>query len=84
MRITTAAGSEVGELETSIQVRPGTGLIPHGFGLIYDGSVYGLNVNRLTSSAHRDPLGTPLHPYVPCRVEALSPQETEDAGTFTA
>ena len=70
VRVTTTAGSEVGELEVSDQVRQGTVLIPHGFGLLYDGSVYGINVNRLTQNTHRDPLGTPLHRFVPCRVEA--------------
>lgn len=71
VRVTTATGAETGELEVSDQVRPGMVLIPHGFGLIYDGTVYGLNVNRLTGSNHRDPLtGTPLHRFVPCRIEA--------------
>ncbi|HHO76826.1 MAG TPA: molybdopterin dinucleotide-binding protein [Deltaproteobacteria bacterium] len=71
VKVTTEAGSEVGELQISEQVRMGTVLIPHGFGLIYDGSVYGINVNRLTKNTHRDPLGTPLHRFVPCRIEAL-------------
>ena len=70
VRVTTAAGSETGELQVSVQVRQGMVLIPHGFGLIYDGKVFGFNVNRLTMNTHRDPLGTPLHRYVPCRVEA--------------
>ena len=70
VRVITAAGSEVGELQVSDQVRPGTVLIPHGFGLAYDGKVFGINVNRLTKNTHRDPLGTPLHRFVPCRVEA--------------
>jgi anaerobic selenocysteine-containing dehydrogenase len=71
VRVTTQAGSASGELEVSDQVRPGTVLIPHGFGLEYEGRVHGLNVNRLTSAVHRDSLaGTPLHRYVPCRVEA--------------
>jgi anaerobic selenocysteine-containing dehydrogenase len=70
VRVTTEAGSEVGELQVSAQVRRGTVLIPHGFGLIYRGKVYGINVNRLTKNTHRDPLGTPIHRYVPCRVEA--------------
>jgi len=70
VRVTTAAGSETGELQVSVQVRRGMVLIPHGFGLIYDGKVFGFNVNRLTMNTHRDPLGTPLHRYVPCRVEA--------------
>jgi anaerobic selenocysteine-containing dehydrogenase len=71
VRVTTEAGSEIGELQVSDQVRRGMVLIPHGFGLIYDGKVFGLNINRLTKSTHRDPLGTPLHRYVPCRVEGV-------------
>jgi anaerobic selenocysteine-containing dehydrogenase len=70
VRVTTEAGSELGELQITDQVRPGMVLIPHGFGLINDGKVYGINVNRLTQNTHRDPLGTPLHRYVPCRLEA--------------
>ncbi len=70
VRVTTAAGSQTGELEVSHRVRQGTVLIPHGFGLIYNGTVYGINVNYLTKPMHRDPLGTPIHRFVPCRVEA--------------
>lgn len=72
-RVTTAAGAEVGEIQVSGQVARGMVLIPHGFGYTFRGEVYGLNVNRLTSGAHRDPLGTPLHRYVPCRLEAVDP-----------
>jgi anaerobic selenocysteine-containing dehydrogenase len=71
VRVTTAAGSEVGELQVSEQVRKGTVLIPHGFGLIYGDKPYGINVNRLTKGANRDPIGTPLHRFVPCRIEGL-------------
>ncbi|MCG8564173.1 MAG: molybdopterin-dependent oxidoreductase, partial [Desulfobacterales bacterium] len=71
VKVTTAAGSETGELEVGEDVRPGTVLIPHGFGLNYQGEVFGMNVNRLTRNTHRDFLGTPIHRYVPCRVEAL-------------
>ncbi len=69
VQVVTEAGKAVGELQVSKQVRKGTVLIPHGFGLIYDGGVYGINVNRLTKNTHRDPLGTPLHRFVPCRLE---------------
>jgi anaerobic selenocysteine-containing dehydrogenase len=69
VKVTTRAGSDIGELQVSQQVREGTVLIPHGFGLIYADTVYGINVNRLTQTTHRDPMGTPLHRYVPCRVE---------------
>lgn len=68
VRLTTEAGDATGELEVSEAVRQGTVLVPHGFGLIYGGEVYGINVNDLTQSTHRDPLGTPLHRFVPCRV----------------
>jgi anaerobic selenocysteine-containing dehydrogenase len=71
VRVTTAAGSAAGELEVSTQVRPGMVLIPHGFGLFYGGKTYGINANCLTKNTHRDPLGTPLHRFVPCRVEAV-------------
>lgn len=71
VRVTTEGGSVVGEMEVSGQVRQGTVLIPHGFGLEYDGKIYGINVNRLTKNTHRDPIGTPLHRYVPCRVESM-------------
>ena len=72
--VTTEAGSETGELQTTRQVRQGTVLIPHGFGLDYDGKVFGINVNRLTKNTHRDPIGTPLHRYVPCRLEPAAPE----------
>ncbi|SHO53482.1 molybdopterin-containing oxidoreductase family protein [Desulfopila aestuarii] len=68
--VTTEAGSEAGELEITDQVRAGTVMIPHGFGLLYDGKVYGVNVNRLTKNTNRDRFGTPLHRYIPCRLEA--------------
>jgi len=70
VKVTTEAGSETGELQLSDQVRKGTVLIPHGFGLIYGDTIYGLNVNKLTKNTHRDQLGTPMHRFVPCRVES--------------
>lgn len=71
VRVTTEAGSEMGELEITEQVRSGTVMIPHGFGLLYDGKVYGINVNRLTKNTNRDRFGTPLHRYIPCRIHAI-------------
>ena len=71
-RITTEAGSAEVEVEVSNSTRKGQVIIPHGFGLIYDGKIYGVNVNRLTRNTHRDKFAaTPLHRYVPCRVEPL-------------
>jgi anaerobic selenocysteine-containing dehydrogenase len=70
VRVTTEAGSEEVELEVDEASRRGTVIIPHGFGLVHRGKAHGANVNRLTKNTHRDPLaGTPLHRYVPCRVE---------------
>ena len=70
-KITTEAGSETGEIQISEQVGIGMVLIPHGFGYTYKGKIYGINVNRLTKNTHRDPIGTPFHRYVPCRVDKL-------------
>jgi len=71
VKVTTQAGSEAIELEITDTARPGHVVIPHGFGLVYNGVKYGVNVNRLTKNTHRDQFGTPIHRYVPCRVEAL-------------
>jgi anaerobic selenocysteine-containing dehydrogenase len=73
VKIVTEAGSETIEAELSDATRKGQVLIPHGFGLVQNGKAYGINVNRLTKNAYRDRLAaTPLHRYVPCRVEKLS------------
>jgi anaerobic selenocysteine-containing dehydrogenase len=71
VRITTEAGSEEIELEITDTARKGHVAIPHGFGLVYDGKKYGANVNRLTKNTNRDQFGTPIHRYVPCRVEKM-------------
>ncbi len=71
VKVTTEAGSEQIELEITDTARKGHVVIPHGFGLVYNGVKYGVNVNRLTKNTHRDQFGTPMHRYVPCRVEAI-------------
>jgi anaerobic selenocysteine-containing dehydrogenase len=71
VRIITEAGEETIEVEVTEAARKGQVVIPHGFGLVYNGVKYGVNVNRLTKNTHRDFVGTPLHRYVPCRVEAI-------------
>ncbi len=71
VRVTTEAGMEEIELEITDTARKGHVVIPHGFGLVYNGVKYGANVNRLTKNTHRDQFGTPIHRYVPCRVEAM-------------
>jgi anaerobic selenocysteine-containing dehydrogenase len=72
VKVITEAGEVAIELQVTEKTKPGFVTIPHGFGLEYKGKVYGANVNRLTKNTHRDRLaGTPLHRYVPCRVEAV-------------
>lgn len=76
VRIITEAAQEIIELEVSDEIRKGQVLIPHGFGLRYKGNVHGVNVNRLTKNTHRDRIAaTPLHRYVPCRVEKIGATE---------
>ncbi|WP_052304326.1 molybdopterin dinucleotide binding domain-containing protein [Desulfosporosinus orientis] len=73
VKVTTEAGTVEIELETTEVTRPGMVIIPHGFGLEYNGETYGVGVNRLTKNTHRDRVaGTPLHRYVRCKVEAVS------------
>ena len=71
VRVTTEAGEETIEVEISPDTRKGHVIIPHGFGLVYDGVKYGANVNRLTKNTNRDQFGTPMHRDVRCRVEAV-------------
>lgn len=70
--LTTEASSVEIELEITGETRKGQVLLPHGFGLKYNGVEHGVNVNKLTKSSHRDRFAaTPLHRYVPCRVEKI-------------
>ncbi|MBW2456296.1 MAG: molybdopterin-dependent oxidoreductase [Deltaproteobacteria bacterium] len=69
-RVSTEAGQVTIEVELTDQTRPGMVLMPHGHGLVHDGVQTGVNVNLLTQSTHRDGIAaTPLHRFVPCRVE---------------
>jgi anaerobic selenocysteine-containing dehydrogenase len=73
VRIVTQAGSEEIMLQITDTMRVGHVMMPHGFGLIHAGVKNGPNVNRLTKNINRDPIAaTPLHRFVPCRVEAVS------------
>ncbi len=72
VRVTTKAGSVEIELEVTDQTCKRYVVIPHGFGLEYQGKTYGANANRLASSDNRDRFaGTPYHRHIPCRVEAV-------------
>jgi anaerobic selenocysteine-containing dehydrogenase len=60
-------------VELSDAPQQGTVVLPHGFGLVYEGKPYGVNVNQLTKNTHRDRMtASPLHRYVPCRIEIES------------
>lgn len=72
VRVTTEAGAVEVPLEVTEDERVGHVSLPHGFGLEHGGEAFGANVNRLTKGSHRDAFGTPLHRYVPCRVEAVA------------
>lgn len=69
VRVITEAGEEKIEAEVTTDTRKGQVIIPQGFGLVYDGFKYGVNVNNLTKNTNRDFVGTPMHRYVPCRIE---------------
>jgi len=72
VRVKTEAGEEMIELQVTGNARAGYIMIPHGFGLVHQGKIYGANANRLAKNTHRDRIAaTPLHRYIPCRVEAL-------------
>jgi anaerobic selenocysteine-containing dehydrogenase len=67
--------TEASQVEVPVEVSAipprGTVVLPHGFGLVYGGETYGVNVNQLTKNTHRDRMtASPLHRYVPCRIEA--------------
>ncbi|MBF0477324.1 MAG: molybdopterin-dependent oxidoreductase [Deltaproteobacteria bacterium] len=67
--LTTAAGQVTIPAEISDIPARGVVVIPHGFGMLFNGREHGVNVNTLTSAKHRDRIAaTPLHRYVPCRV----------------
>jgi anaerobic selenocysteine-containing dehydrogenase len=69
--VTTEAARVKIPVEISDIPAGGSVIIPHGFGMIYDDKEYGVNTNLLTKNTHRDRIAaTPLHRYVPCRVEA--------------
>lgn len=71
VRVITEAGEITIEAELTEATRKGQVIIPHGFGLVHAGTVYGVNVNRLARNTYRDRFAaTPLHRYVPCRIEA--------------
>jgi anaerobic selenocysteine-containing dehydrogenase len=71
VKVITDAGEEAIELQVTDTTRLGYIMMPQGFGLVYQRRTFGANANRLAKNTHRDPIaGTPLHRYVPCKIEA--------------
>jgi anaerobic selenocysteine-containing dehydrogenase len=71
VKIFTEAGEETIQVQVTRYTRPGYLMIPHGFGLVYNGQTFGANANRLAKNTHRDRIAaTPLHRFIRCRVEA--------------
>lgn len=75
VRVTTAGGSLLTNVEITDTVQPGHVTLPNGLGVDYpadDGTTVstGVPTNELTSIGHQDPFaGTPWHKHVPARVE---------------
>lgn len=71
VRVTTRVGSIELPARVNHETRPGSVWMPHGFGFIIKGKPGpGVNVNLITDSQDIDRFaGTPIHRYVPCRVE---------------
>jgi anaerobic selenocysteine-containing dehydrogenase len=70
VKVTTEAGWVTIEVEVTRATRRGYVIMPHGFGLVHQGKVFGANANRLAKDTHRDRLaGTPFHRYIRCRME---------------
>jgi anaerobic selenocysteine-containing dehydrogenase len=73
VRLVTRRGSAVAVAEIDDAMQPGHVSLPNGFGLdTPDGARVGVAPNELTTSAHRDRFaGTPLHKFVPARIDKL-------------
>jgi len=80
VRVTTATGTVEVPVEPTDRMRSGHISLPNGFGLDTTGTsridlagqVGGVAANELTTVRDRDPwAGTPLHKFVPARVESL-------------
>lgn len=72
VKITTKAGYITAPTEFTYQTARGYAMIPHQFGLTFEGKTYGAGANELTKEEDRDKLtGNPYIRYVPCRIEKM-------------
>ena len=72
VRVSTNKGSLIIPVEITWQTSRGYCLIPHHFGLSYEGKVYGTHINYLTDHRDIDEMtGNARWRYTPCRVEKV-------------
>ena len=72
VRVTTRKGSITVPVEITWQTAPGYCMIPHHFGLQYEGRAHGMHINYLTDHQDLDELtGNAKWRYTPCRVEKI-------------
>lgn len=72
VRVSTNKGTITVPVEITWQTAPGYCLIPHHFGLSYEGKAHGMHINYLTDHKDIDELTGNSHwRYTPCRVEKL-------------
>jgi len=72
VRVTTNKGSITVPVEITWQAAPGYCMIPHHFGLQYEGKAHGMHINYLTDHRDLDELtGNAKWRYTPCRVEKI-------------
>ena len=72
VRVTTNKGSITVPVEITWQTAPGYCMIPHHFGLQYEGRSHGMHINYLTDHRDLDELtGNARWRYTPCRVEKI-------------
>ena len=72
VRVSTNKGSITIPVEITWQTSRGYCMIPHHFGLSYEGKAHGMHINYLTDHQDLDELtGNARWRYTPCRVEKL-------------
>ena len=72
VRVTTKKGSITVPVEITWQASRGYCMIPHHFGLSYEGRAHGMHINFLTDHQDLDELtGNAKWRYTPCRVEKI-------------